>query len=104
MVEAVAAGERAAVGIDLYLTGENHAFWREAHEVDTAFDPDAEPSDAPREKLNLIAVERRRNNFAEVEQPWPESVAVRQAGRCLRCDYGKRCVHAKSTPETGRDH
>ena len=92
VVEAVAAGERAAVGIDLYLTGKNHAFWREAHEVDTSFDPDAEPSDATREKLNLIAVERRRNNFAEVEQPWAESVAVRQAGRCLRCDYGKRCA------------
>ncbi len=29
VVEAVAAGERAAVGIDLYLTGANHAFWRE---------------------------------------------------------------------------
>jgi len=92
VVEAVAAGERAAVGIDLYLTGKNHAFWRDGHEVDTAFDPDAEPSDTPREKLNLIAVERRRNNFAEVEQPWSESVAVRQAGRCLRCDYGKRCA------------
>ncbi len=91
VVEAVAAGERAAAGIDLYLTGANHAFWREVHEVDTAFDPDAEPSDAAREKLNLIAVERRRNNFAEVEQPWCEAVAVRQAGRCLRCDYGKRC-------------
>jgi len=91
VVEAVAAGERAAVGIDGYLTGQNHAFWREAHEVDTAFDPDAEPSDAPREKLNLIPVERRRNNFAEVEQPWCEAMAVRQAQRCLRCDYGKRC-------------
>jgi NADH-quinone oxidoreductase subunit F len=92
VVEAVAAGERAAVGIDLYLTGKNHAFWREAHEVDTSFDPDAEPSDAPRERLNLISVERRRNNFAEVEQPWAEAAAVRQAGRCLRCDYGKRCA------------
>jgi len=91
VVEAVAAGERAAVGIDLYLTGKNHAFWRESHEIDTAFDPDAEPSDAAREKLYLIPVERRKNNFAEVEQPWPEAIAVRQAGRCLRCDYGKRC-------------
>ncbi len=91
VVEAVAAGERAAMGIDQYLTGQTHAFWRETHEVDTAFDPDAEPSDVPREKLNLIPVERRRNNFAEVEQPWCESVAVGQAGRCLRCDYGKRC-------------
>ncbi len=90
VVEAVAAGERAAVGIDQYLTGANHAFWREPIEVNTSFDPDAEPSDAAREKLILIPVERRRNNFAEVELPWPENVAVRQAKRCLRCDYGKR--------------
>jgi NADH-quinone oxidoreductase subunit F len=91
VVEAVAAGERAAVGIDLYLTGGEHAFWRETKEVDTFFDPDAEPSDQPREKLEMIAVERRRYNFDEVEQPWRESVAVVQAKRCLRCDYGKRC-------------
>jgi NADH-quinone oxidoreductase subunit F len=90
VVEAVAAGERAAMGIDLYLSGANHAFWRETREVNTHFDPDADPSDATREKLNLISVDRRRNNFAEVEQPWCEAVAVRQAGRCLRCDYGKR--------------
>jgi NADH-quinone oxidoreductase subunit F len=100
VVEAVAAGERAAMGIDLYLTGKNHAFWREAAEVDTSFDPDAEPSEAPREKLNLISVERRRNNFAEVEQPWCESVAVRQASRCLRCDYGKRCAANHAEPAT----
>jgi NADH-quinone oxidoreductase subunit F len=90
VVEAVAAGERAAVGIDRYLTGRDHAFWRETQEVDTSFDPDAEPTDTPREKLELIPVERRRNNFDEVELPWREAVAVRQACRCLRCDYGRR--------------
>jgi len=90
VVEAVAAGERAAVGIDVYLTGKNHAFWRETKPVDTKFDPDADPLDVPRERLNLISVDRRRANFDEVEQPWPEAVAVRQAKRCLRCDYGKR--------------
>ncbi|MBN2022516.1 MAG: FAD-dependent oxidoreductase [Pirellulales bacterium] len=91
VVEAVAAGERAAAGIDEFLTGENHAFWRVERPVDTFFDPDAEPSDVAREKLTMIPVERRRNNFDEVEQPWREAVAVRQARRCLRCDYGKRC-------------
>jgi NADH-quinone oxidoreductase subunit F len=91
VVEAVAAGERAAVGIDIYLTGRNHAFWREMKQVDTDFDPDADPLDIPRERLNLIPVDRRRYNFDEVEQPWREAIAVRQAKRCLRCDYGKRC-------------
>jgi NADH-quinone oxidoreductase subunit F len=98
VVEAVAAGERAAVGIDKYLTGKNHAFWRETQEVDTHFDPDAEPADSPREKLDLIPVQRRRNNFDEVELPWRESVAIRQARRCLRCDYGKRPLHINGLP------
>jgi NADH-quinone oxidoreductase subunit F len=91
VVEAVAAGERAAVGIDKYLTGAIHAFWRETQEVDTFFDPGIEPSDTPRENLDLIPVDRRRRNFDEVEQPWRESMATAQAKRCLRCDYGRRC-------------
>jgi NADH-quinone oxidoreductase subunit F len=90
VVEAVAAGERAAVGIDMYLSGANHAFWRADKPIDTEFDPDAEPYDAAREKLNLIPVDRRKFNFNEVEMPWSENVATRQAKRCLRCDYGKR--------------
>jgi len=106
VVEAVAAGERAAVGIDLYLSGANHAFWREIHDVDTSFDPNADPVDTPREKLDLIPVQRRRNNFDEVELPWRESVAVGQAQRCLRCDYGKRasgggCATTCNEPHQG---
>jgi NADH-quinone oxidoreductase subunit F len=89
VVAAIGAGERAAVGIDEYLTGENHAFWREEKMVETAYDPDADPVPYPREKIRSIDLERRRYNFDEVEQPWAESVAVRQAKRCLRCDYGK---------------
>ncbi len=92
VISAVAAGEHAAVGIDEYLTGEKHAFWREEKVNDTAFDPEADPVPYPRAKLNLIPVERRRNNFDEVEKPWTEGEAVRQAKRCLRCDYGKECV------------
>ncbi len=90
VVEAVAAGERGARGIDLYLTGDDHAFWRDPRPVDTYFDPEAEPVDIPREKLRLIPVERRRYNFDEVEQPWQEAMAIRQSKRCLRCDYGRR--------------
>lgn len=89
VIEAVAAGERAAVGMDEFLTGESHAFWREEKVLDTYFDPDADPVPYPREKQPLISSERRRNNFDEVEQSWSEAVAIRQAKRCLRCDYGK---------------
>jgi NADH-quinone oxidoreductase subunit F len=89
-VDAVGHGERAAVGIDEFLSGEKHAFWRVEKALDTIFDPDAEPTVYPREKLPLIPNDRRVHNFDEVEQCWNESAAVRQAQRCLRCDYGKK--------------
>jgi len=88
VIEAIAAGERAAVGIDTFLTGKNNAFWREERVVHTFFDPNAEPASYKRSKMTLLQVERRKYNFNEVEQPWLEAEAVRQAQRCLRCDYG----------------
>ncbi len=92
VIEAIAAGEHAAIGIDEYLTGAQHAFWRSEKENDTAFDPDSDPLPYKRAKLNLMPVERRQNNFDEVEKAWTEGEAVRQAKRCLRCDYGKNCA------------
>lgn len=88
VIEAVAAGEKAAVGIDTYLSGKNNAFWREEKVVHTYFDPNADPVPYQRSKISLLPIERRKYNFNEVEQPWLEAEAVRQAQRCLRCDYG----------------
>jgi NADH-quinone oxidoreductase subunit F len=87
VIDAVADGEKAAAGMDQFLSGKDHAFWREEKLNNTSFDPDAEPVSYEREKQPLIPVERRRCNFDEVEQPWDEATAVRQAKRCLRCDY-----------------
>ncbi len=89
VIHAVAGGENAAVGIDEYLTGENHAFWRAEQIVDTAFDINADPVPFRRVKMPALEVDRRKNNFNEIESPWIEAEAVRQAQRCLRCDYGK---------------
>lgn len=89
VIKAVGSGERAAVGIDEYLTGANHAFWRKEKKIDTFFDPEADPIMLPRQKVTLLSAERRKHNFDEVEQVWVESEAIRQAKRCLRCDYGK---------------
>lgn len=94
VVGAIGAGEAAAVGIDEYLTGAKHAFWREYTEIVTDYDPDADPVPYPRAKLVQMPVDRRRNNFDEVEQSWNESTAVRQAQRCLRCDFGKPLTKA----------
>jgi NADH-quinone oxidoreductase subunit F len=87
VVEAIAAGERAAVAIDEMLTGAAHAFWREDPAIDTAFDPEADPVDYTRAQMQLLPVKKRRNNFQEVELPWSDSVARRESRRCLRCDF-----------------
>ncbi|MFU8780004.1 MAG: NADH-quinone oxidoreductase subunit NuoF [Kiritimatiellia bacterium] len=92
VVHAIADGERAAIGIDTSLTGEKHAFWRVEQENTTDYDPDSDPVPYPREHLRMMPIEQRRNNFDEVEMAWNESEAVRQARRCLRCDYGKKIV------------
>ena len=90
VVHAVAGGERAAVGIDEYLTGHKHAFWRNDQPLDTAFDMNADPVPFPRKNMALLAVDRRRNNFNEIEITLLENEAIKQSKRCLRCDYGKQ--------------
>ena len=89
VIEAVSDGEKAAVGIDVYLFGKEQAFWRTEKKNDTFFDPEADPMPYRRQKVNLLPLERRKNNFDEVEVAWVEPDAVRQAKRCLRCDFGK---------------
>jgi NADH-quinone oxidoreductase subunit F len=87
VVGAIADGEKAAVGIDTMFNGRCKAFWRSEKAADTHFDPDADPVQYPRAKVQMIPVNKRRNNFQEVELPWSEAVARREAHRCLRCDY-----------------
>jgi len=89
VVEAVAAGEKAAVAIDRYFTGEEHAFWRREVAVDTYFDPDAEPVSTPRARVAYLDPTTRARTFEEVELSWDMETACAEAKRCLRCDYGK---------------
>ncbi len=91
VVEAIAAGERAAAGIDELLSGANHAFWRRDVEPPVCFDPDIDPAEMPRHEVEELAVAQRVTNFDEVELSWAAPVAVAEAKRCLRCDYGKYC-------------
>ncbi len=79
------------MGIDKLFTGSEHAFWRPYQQVDTAFDPAADPVQYPRAKVQLLPVKKRKNNFQEVELPWSDGVARREAQRCLRCDFRQEC-------------
>jgi NADH-quinone oxidoreductase subunit F len=46
--------------------------------------------DYGRAKMPLIPVQKRKQNFDEVEMAFSESVAIREAKRCLRCDYREK--------------
>jgi hypothetical protein len=37
----------------------------------------------------------RVGSFDEVELSWAAEVAVAEARRCLRCDYGKTCAETE---------
>jgi NADH-quinone oxidoreductase subunit F len=87
VTEAIGAGERAAAGIDEYLTGENHAFWRKDQPPDIRFDPQADPVAYRRVKCKMLAISKRKGNFHEIESAITEKAARREARRCLRCDY-----------------
>jgi NADH-quinone oxidoreductase subunit F len=87
VVEAIGAGERAAVGVDRFLSGKENAFWRREMPTQVSFDADADPAATAREELPELPVKRRSGNFAQVELAWSAKTAVCQAKRCLRCDY-----------------
>jgi len=90
VVDAIAAGTKAARIIDRYLRGEE---LREKPKpnLPSVFIPPADVSDeelqnARREEPASFLGELRKKNFAEVEMTLTEEQAVREARRCLRCD------------------
>jgi NADH-quinone oxidoreductase subunit F len=89
VIWAIAAGERAAVAIDQYLSRDDSKVypWRETRPPDTPFDPDAEPAPYGRLETTKLAPDERRCLFAEVEAVCTREAAVQEALRCLRCEY-----------------
>ncbi len=91
VVEAIAAGRRAAVAIDAYVRGRSpeSACKSPAAGLERRkpvfFEIGAKPlSDAPRAPIPAIPLPERRG-FREVELGYEESVARTEASRCLQC-------------------
>ncbi len=91
VVEAVAAGRRAAVAIDAYISGHDPesacaapGARLERHRP-TFFDIGAKPlSDEPRNPVPVLPLVERRG-FDEVEAGFDEATARKEAARCLQC-------------------
>jgi NADH-quinone oxidoreductase subunit F len=90
VVDAIAAGRRAAGSIDRYLRGVEMDEPSRVTLPETFVEPalasgeDLEP--AARAEPPVLPPEARRKSFAEVEMTLGVEEAVREARRCLRCD------------------
>ena len=90
VVDAIAAGRRAAGVIDRFLRGEELAEPPRIRLpdvfVESAPVTDEDREDAARAEPPVLPIQARRKNFAEVELALSVEQATREARRCLRCD------------------
>jgi NADH-quinone oxidoreductase subunit F len=90
LIEAVAAGQRAAAAIDKYFNGDKLEWHFKSHRpkrnVKQIEVPDEELEKLKREKMPCIDVAKRIKTFEEVDLGYTEEMAVDEAKRCLRCD------------------
>jgi NADPH-dependent glutamate synthase beta subunit-like oxidoreductase len=88
VVEALHAGEEAAISIDKFLNGEDMKKDRLRLPPKRVDLPKAEEEtkDKMRVKVPLTAVPKRVRNFDEVVKSYSLAKAREEASRCLRCD------------------
>ncbi len=84
VIEAIAAGKRAAEAIDKYLGGDGVLY----RPVEVVRKLTAEPieEETPRRPVPCVPVEQRTTDFTEVELGYTAGMALAEAARCLRCD------------------
>jgi NADH-quinone oxidoreductase subunit F len=90
VVDAIAAGKKAAEVIDRYIHGkeliEPLKVKLPAVFIEPAVVSDEELEDMTRVEPATLDAESRKKNFAEVEKQLSVEQATREARRCLRCD------------------
>jgi NADPH-dependent glutamate synthase beta subunit-like oxidoreductase/NAD-dependent dihydropyrimidine dehydrogenase PreA subunit len=93
VVEAIAAGKRAAISIDRYLRGEDLKADREKERARVTNLPREGIEKKARIPTPLIPVSKRRWNFKEVKLGFAEEVALSEAQRCMTCDSKAYIAH-----------
>lgn len=84
IIDSVADGKRAAVGIDEYLRGERHADPLLEVEVLDRHQMITNYMEIARHSVPMLPLERR-TGVTEVEVGFTEATAMEEAQRCLRC-------------------
>ncbi|WP_418655003.1 NADH-quinone oxidoreductase subunit NuoF [Anoxybacter fermentans] len=84
VVNAIKVGKKAASAIDKYLGGDGVIV--KDQDVIRRVDYPLLDNECPREPMPLLGDNERLNGFAEVEMGYGLETALKEAGRCLRCD------------------
>ena len=91
VIEAIAAGKRAAISIGRYIRGEDLKAGREK-KWDAVQEVSTERCDRmPRERMAVISPEVRTGNFEEVQLGFTEEQVKAEAVRCLSCGICSEC-------------
>ena len=91
VIEAMAAGEKAAISIDNYLGGKDMRANRLAESkspVDVPWEEEQFEA-GPRQQMPALPADRRIADFKEVNLGFTEEMAIKEARRCLRCDLNR---------------
>jgi heterodisulfide reductase subunit A-like polyferredoxin len=102
IVDAIAAGHKAAHSIDRYLSGEAATGWRSANpgqpvveltpqEARAKLEADSSISSGPRAELPKLPVAERKGSFVEMYGGLSETEAIAEAKRCLVCGVCSEC-------------
>lgn len=102
VVEAIAAGKRAAESIEKYIEGKSLAreykLTRPSIYIKPVSLTEQEIENVKRPKMPRLSVKARKKNFKEVELGLTKKMAIKEAKRCLRCELetndGKKALKA----------
>ena len=88
VIEAMAAGERAAISIQRYLRGESMTEGRLRQPEKRGEIPQAVETleEKGRVRMPTLVLKDRLGGFGEVNLGYSEQMAIEEAKRCLRCD------------------
>ncbi len=89
VIEAIAAGRRAAISIDKYLGGSGDIDETLAP-PEEAMAPLEEAEEKRRPEMPTLPDKQRLSGFDQVELVYTDEMAIEEAERCLRCDLEER--------------
>ncbi len=104
VIDALAAGRKAAVSIDRYIRGKDIIADREGEgpQKSNLLVNIEGTSKKHRQQQVILPLEERRANFKEVEQGFGEEETIEEAERCLSCECWE-CLKSLACPAMVRD-